>query len=216
MHLSRTTTIDVSLQRIHQELARDAKNSIVQRVFSAFVPGHHDKRLTLIIRHRFPTSHSCSPAEVSEAAPSTVVKNARARELLQRNFPQALVTKGTSSSAQLNRVGKTPAAQAQIEKVQFMKMRQAARPGDPKTPSLPPAERHHVLVKFEETGAEKTLWFNKVSLFNYWPRFTSHSSTCSQFPLAESLIFWQTISVSFVQTRMCVSQDFNVDQTLIY
>lgn len=89
-------------------------------------------------------------------------KNSRARELLKKNFPHTSYEK--KSTSQSKSAVKSPAAQAQMKKILLMKMRQSARPGDPKmtSSSLSPSERHNVTVKLDETGAEKTFWFSKV------------------------------------------------------
>ena len=113
-------------------------------------------------RHRFPSSHSCSPI----ARPTTTEKNARARELLKKNFPQSSSGSEKQTTSRIVRSRNTAAAQAQIMKVQSMKIRQTARPGDPKTTFLRPSERHNVLIKFDETNTEKTLWFDKVGPYS--------------------------------------------------
>ncbi|KAI0060837.1 hypothetical protein BV25DRAFT_1827397 [Artomyces pyxidatus] len=106
--------------------------------------------------HRDPAQHAC-PVPVPQAPP----KNAAAHALLAKHFP---------SSAAAPRKAKTkrptdPAKLAQLRKVELMKMRQRAAPGNPKDPpgAVPADQRVHVVVRTDEPDVgEKTFWFRKV------------------------------------------------------
>lgn len=56
---------------------------------------------------------------------------------------------------------KNPAKLEQLAKVQFMKLRQSAVPGDPKAAAVSVSDRLHVRVRFSGSGADKAFWFRK-------------------------------------------------------
>ena len=95
-------------------------------------------------------------------------KNDLARSLLARHFPTP-TSKATSPSSSVQvRPGKNPSSDPKklvmAQKVQAMKMRQRAIPGDPKdkaaTVSLD--QKVHVQLKLEGNDAVSVMWFRKV------------------------------------------------------
>lgn len=86
-----------------------------------------------------------------------------ARELFLKNFSASK----NAPSVQKPRISTTkdPKKLAQIQKVELMKMRQKAQPGDPKTGSslIPIPERHYILAKSDaENDSFRPFWFIKV------------------------------------------------------
>ena len=95
-------------------------------------------------------------------------KNELARSLLAKHFPMP-TSKTSSSSPSQTRPGNTsssdPKKQALAQKVQAMKMRQRAVPGDPrdKAANVPLDQKLHVQVKLEGNDPVCVLWFRKVN-----------------------------------------------------
>ena len=96
-------------------------------------------------------------------------KNELARSLLAKHFPTP-TSKATSPSSSVQaKPGKTqssnPKKLAVAQKVQAMKMRQRAIPGDPKdkmaTVSLD--QKLHIQAKLEGSSGVSVLWFRKVN-----------------------------------------------------
>lgn len=113
-------------------------------------------------RHRQPSSHSCVPLQGQNAGAS--VKNAKARELLNKHFPS---TRSASTTAQmLPKKTVVPRKQAQIKQVQLMKMRHKAKPGDTrdKPTSVSIDQRLHLQVSNGDNPSSTLLWFRKVNL----------------------------------------------------
>lgn len=108
--------------------------------------------------HRYPSSHSCPTPEKSPQ------KNSAAQALLAKHFPaSATGSKSTLPSTVKTRPRTTdPVKLAQIRKVELMKMKLKATPGDPHVKDVPIPERLHVRVKEEDAGVEKVFWFRKV------------------------------------------------------
>lgn len=105
--------------------------------------------------HRHPISHACA---VQEEAPPQ--KNDAARALLAKNFPASSSKK---PAQRVTKIPSNPVKLAQYRKVELMKMRHRAVPGDPKdkTSSTPLDQRLHIRLKVDPT-TEKVLWFRKV------------------------------------------------------
>ncbi|KAH8117156.1 hypothetical protein DFH11DRAFT_1851374 [Phellopilus nigrolimitatus] len=115
--------------------------------------------------HRFPTSHSC-PGSMTSVAP----RNEAAKALLAKYFSsQSAESKPssvspTSSPALTLKTAKNEKKSEQMRKIQWMKMRQSALPGDLKTDRAPidMSERIYVQVKLANTDAYKVFWFCKT------------------------------------------------------
>jgi len=118
-------------------------------------------------RHRHPSSHDCTRDLAVEAEATKNNKNEVARSLLAKHFPTS-ASKATSSSSSVQvRPGKTPSSDpkklAMAQKVQAMKMRQRAIPGDPKDKAAPVSldQKLHVQVKLNGNNTASVLWFRK-------------------------------------------------------
>jgi len=106
---------------------------------------------------------------VVEAEAAKNNKNELARSLLAKHFPTSASKTTSPGSSVQERPGKTPSSDlkklAMAQKVQAMKMRQRAVPGDPKdkatTVSLD--QKLHVQVKPEGNNTVSVLWFRKVN-----------------------------------------------------
>lgn len=120
-------------------------------------------------RHRHPTSHDCTRDLVAEAETAKNSKNEVARSLLAKHFPTSASKAASHSSSIQEKPGKTPSSDpkklAMAQKVQAMKMRQRAVPGDPKdkTATVSLDQKLHVQVKLEGNDAVSVLWFRKVN-----------------------------------------------------
>ncbi|EPQ58499.1 hypothetical protein GLOTRDRAFT_57525, partial [Gloeophyllum trabeum ATCC 11539] len=112
--------------------------------------------------HRYPEAHACTAEEPSA---SQQPKNAAAVALLQKHFPGQGSQKPPAPTARPQSAPKTkdPKKLAQLQKVQLMKMRHSAIPGDQrdKTASVPIDQRLHVRVSLDGGGQEKLFWFRK-------------------------------------------------------
>ena len=104
-----------------------------------------------------------------EAETAKNTKNELARSLLAKHFPTP-TSKATSHGPSVQAIpGKTPSSDpkklAAVQKVQAMKMRQRAVPGDPKdnTAIVSLDQKLHVQVKLEGNNAVSVLWFRKVN-----------------------------------------------------
>jgi hypothetical protein len=122
---------------------------------------HHYQHL---FSHRHPDAHSCCVQELS-AKP----KHAEARELLSKHFPAS--SKSRTLTPLVPKVPTDPKKFAQYQKIELMKMRHRATPGNPqdRTSSPPIDQRLHVNVTVdpEVSGAgekERSFWFRKVLL----------------------------------------------------
>ena len=95
-------------------------------------------------------------------------KNELARSLLAKHFPTPAPS---SSSSVQTKSGRTPSSDpkklAMAQKVQAMKIRQRAIPGDPKdrTAAVSLDQKLHVQVKLEGNDIVPVLWFRKVNTF---------------------------------------------------
>lgn len=100
--------------------------------------------------HRFPELHGCSSV-IERESDNMTTKNVSPSV---RNSSPAIPRK--------HRPPRDPAKLVQWQKVELMKMRHRAIPGDPKdrNASIPPDQRHHVKVVTDNT--EKIFWFRKV------------------------------------------------------
>ncbi|KAK7693070.1 hypothetical protein QCA50_002635 [Cerrena zonata] len=128
-------------------------------------------QLSFCVSHRDISAHSCTAEDPKESAKAEVSKkNATARQLLAKHFPQAQ----TNSSSKLNPVvaaasGSTPMTAkkaAQLRQIQAMKLRHKAQPGDPRDKGKVVAlgDKLHVLVSLEGGNVEpKAFWFRKTA-----------------------------------------------------
>ena len=103
--------------------------------------------------HRDPTSHICQAYSIS--SPEPVSRNAKARELLAKNFP---------ASAPPSSTQKKPVIKKQNQVLERMKLRQKAKSGEPGLglESVAPKERLYVQARAE--GDYEVLWFRKVTV----------------------------------------------------
>ena len=96
-------------------------------------------------------------------------KNELARSLLAKHFPTPTSKAPSPGSSFQVGLGKTPSTDtkklALVQKVQAMKMRQRAIPGDPKdkTTVVSLDQKLHVQVRLEGKGTVSVLWFRKVN-----------------------------------------------------
>ena len=118
-------------------------------------------------RHRDVLQHAC-PVPEPVAAP----KNEAAHALLAKHFSGATATssnKRPASAPSKRKVPTDPKKLAQLQKVEFMKMRHRAVPADPrdKPSSIGIDQRLHVRVSYEsDPEVQKIFWFRKVSHLN--------------------------------------------------
>lgn len=104
-----------------------------------------------------------------EAETAESNKNELARSLLAKHFPTPTPKAPSPGSPVQARPGKTqstdPKKLALTQKVEAMKMRQRAIPGDPKdrTAIVPLDQKLHVQVKLEGKDIVSVLWFRKVN-----------------------------------------------------
>ncbi|KAF4603977.1 hypothetical protein EYR40_001152 [Pleurotus pulmonarius] len=108
-------------------------------------------------RHRHPKSHVCSPPLVQEEP-----KNKAALKLLEKHFPSTNATP-LSSRRTIPKIPTDPAKLAKYHKVEMMKLRHHAKPGDPSKSNgdVPVDDRLHVKVSVDTSTDEKALWFIK-------------------------------------------------------
>ena len=129
-------------------------------------------------RHRHQASHNCNRNLVVGAETTKNSKNELARSLLAKHFPTPTSKVSSPSSSSQVRPGKIPSSDpaklALAQKVQAMKMRQRAIPGDPKdkTTVVPLDQKLHVQVKLEGKNTASVLWFRKVN----GPLHVTHSA----------------------------------------
>ena len=120
-------------------------------------------------RHRHSTSHECTRDLAAEAETAKNNKNELARSLLAKHFPTSASKATSHGSSTQERPGKTPSSDpkklAMAQKVQAMKMRQRAVPGDPKdkTATVSLDQKLHIQVKLEGNNVISVLWFRKVN-----------------------------------------------------
>lgn len=127
-------------------------------------------------RHRDVSAHACTAEDPRELAKSEASKkNATARQLLAKHFPQTqaglnvnsksnpVVAAASGSSSRTSCTQTNPKKAAQLRQVQAMKLRHKAQPGDPRDKGKVVAlgEKLHLLVSLEG-GDSKVFWFRKV------------------------------------------------------
>lgn len=100
--------------------------------------------------HRFPELHKCSSI-IEKKSDNMTIKNV-----------SSSVRNSSLATPRKHKPPRDPAKLAQWQKVELMKMRHRAVPGDPKdrNTSILPDQRHHVKVVID--NAEKIFWFRKV------------------------------------------------------
>lgn len=139
---------------------RCQKAFCARQVISFWIPSIDSELST---SHRYPQSHSCSVS-----APALPSKNSTAGQaLLAKHFPQ---TSRSATSTSAPHVPSDPKKRAQLLKVQLMKMRHHAIPGDlkDKLSFVLVDQRLHVKVKLEDPKhqyKEGIFWFRKVKMF---------------------------------------------------
>ena len=104
--------------------------------------------------HRHPETHPCSP--------KSIVSGSLHQKAPKKTLPaDSLLTPRKSFQA---RHKKPPGDPFKLEKLEFLKMRQRASPGDPKNKStfVPPDQRLHLRISIEDV--ERVFWFQKVGL----------------------------------------------------
>ena len=132
-----------------------------------------DRYFVFYDRHRDISAHGCTAEDPKETAKSeSSQKNATARQLLAKHFPQAGLNKSTSvvtaasgSGSNVRTAPTNPKKAAQLRQVQAMKLRHKAQPGDPRDKGkvVGLSEKLHLLVHLEGGNAEpKVFWFRKV------------------------------------------------------
>jgi hypothetical protein len=117
-----------------------------------------------ISRHRHADSHSCAGSLIP------IPKNEIARNLLAKHFGAAVKTTAPSGSAAARLAAsakpvKVPTDPAKLEsflRVQRMKMRHRAVPGEPKVASAPLEERLYISVDPGAGKDPKVFWFRKT------------------------------------------------------
>ena len=108
--------------------------------------------------HRHPETHSCSPnlkSIVSGSLPQTK----------QNTIPAyGLLLSKQSFQARHKKIPTDPLKFEQYQKMESLKMRQRASPGDPKDKSafVPPDQRLHLRIFIDDV--ERAFWFRKVGL----------------------------------------------------
>ncbi|KAF8892707.1 hypothetical protein BD779DRAFT_1205602 [Infundibulicybe gibba] len=107
------------------------------------------------VDHRHADSHSC-PGQDSLAP-----RESDAARLIAQNFPAKVMP--TRVPSHNTKIPTDPAKRTQYDRVQLMKMRHRAAPGDPKdkSASVLPDHRVHVKIQIDEK-TEKIFWFRKT------------------------------------------------------
>ncbi|KZP24862.1 hypothetical protein FIBSPDRAFT_821693 [Athelia psychrophila] len=108
--------------------------------------------------HRYADTHACSAPEIIPPK-----KNEAAQKLLAKHFPSA---NAPPSSSRTIRAPKDPKKRAQLQKIEMMKMRHHAVPGDPKDTAISVMidQRLHVKIKLEDPdypSNQGIFWFRK-------------------------------------------------------
>ncbi|KAL1743276.1 hypothetical protein HDZ31DRAFT_41306 [Schizophyllum fasciatum] len=111
-------------------------------------------------QHRHPDSHRC-PGLMTQSNAVTTSRNDTARALLAKNFPST-AKPAPKLATKSKKLPTDPVKLAQYRRVEAMKMRHKARPGDPRDTNAPLEERLHIYVRSPEAPDTKTLWVRKV------------------------------------------------------
>ncbi|KAI0050043.1 hypothetical protein FA95DRAFT_1488080 [Auriscalpium vulgare] len=109
--------------------------------------------------HRSPMQHACPFDE-----PKAPLKNEAAHALLAKHFPVSTSASKPTASAK-KKLPTDPKKLAQLRKIEGMKMRRSALPGDPreKASSVPVDQRLHLKVSAPEWNTvEKVVWLRKT------------------------------------------------------
>ena len=110
--------------------------------------------------HRHPETHSCSPSSGSSD-----------QKELKKRLPvtDRLSSSKKSFQARHKKISTDPLKFEQYQKMESLKMRQRASPGDPKDKSnfVPPDQRLHLRISID--GVERVFWFRKVGLLPFNP-----------------------------------------------
>lgn len=116
--------------------------------------------LLIVHSHRYPDSHTCSPHVQPIIGPP---RSENARAIFAKHFSPP---SGTSKRQTLRtKISTNPAKLAQLHKIELIKLRHRALPGDPKdkSVSVPPDQRLHIKV----AHTDKAFWFRKVCLIEF-------------------------------------------------
>jgi hypothetical protein len=153
-------SIQLLLQVVHSVKCLSASSEYQCRNLS------RQHRYQHLFSHRHPDAHSCCVQELSVKP-----KHAEARELLSKHFPAS--SKSRTLTPLVPKVPTDPKKFAQYQKVELMKMRHRAIPGNPqdRTSSPPIDQRLHVNVRVDpevsgDGEKERSFWFRKVPLDN--------------------------------------------------
>lgn len=130
------------------------------------------------IRHRHPETHMC---------PTSPVQPKLTSSLKPHHFP-------AKPKTPLRKAPTDPKKFAQWQKMDLMKMRHRAAPGDPKDKgtSPPPIERIHVKILTEQD--ERIFWFHKVRL--------SRSTQCKWSKSSKTIITGRALDLLVAQLRL--------------
>ena len=108
--------------------------------------------------HRHPETHSCPPNLKSIVSGSL-------HQTKQKTIPAYNLSQSKQSfQARHKKLPADPCKFEQYQKMESLKMRQRASPGDPKNKSafVPPDQRLHLRIFIDDV--ERVFWFRKVGL----------------------------------------------------
>ncbi|CAL1703776.1 unnamed protein product [Somion occarium] len=117
--------------------------------------------------HREASAHAC---KAEDPAASSTSKNAAARALLEKHFPSIssgstlLNSKANSRITSASKTPLNPKKADHMRKVQVMKMRHKAQPGDPRDKGKYVAmdDKIHLHVSVNNSDNEGSFWFRKT------------------------------------------------------
>lgn len=120
-----------------------------------------------LFSHREASAHAC---KAEDPAASSTSKNAAARALLEKHFPSIssgstlLNSKANSRITSASKTPLNPKKADHMRKVQVMKMRHKAQPGDPRDKGKYVAmdDKIHLHVSVNNSDNEGSFWFRKV------------------------------------------------------
>jgi len=105
------------------------------------------------VNHRHPETHSCSPRSIVGSLHQKKTK---------KTLPDSILPSRKSFQARHEKLPADPVKLEQYQKMEFLKMRQRASPGDPKNKSafVLPDQRLHLRISID--GVERVFWFQKT------------------------------------------------------
>jgi len=112
--------------------------------------------------HRHPETHSCSPKSLAS-------ESSHQKEPKKTLLAAGLSPSNKSFQVRHKKIPADPFKFAQYQKMESLKMRQRASPGDFKDSSafVPPDQRLHLRISIDDV--ERVFWFRKVSLLPFNP-----------------------------------------------